>query len=75
MLISKQYDEEIKDEKEKENENEKSEDNLNENNLKVIQYIPYNILNKFKIKNKSKKKWKFDRYLVGNLTIIFILIK
>jgi len=52
LLISKQYDEEIKDEKEKENENEKSEDNLNENNLKVIQ--KKNIL--FTIKKEEQKE-------------------
>ena len=52
LLISKQYDEEIKDEKEKENENEKSEDNLNQNNLKVIQ--KKNIL--FTIKKEEQKE-------------------
>ena len=52
LLISKQYDEEIKDEKEKENENEKSEDNLNVNNLKVIQ--KKNIL--FTIKKEEQKE-------------------
>ena len=52
LLISKQYDEEIKDEKEKENENEKSEDNSDENNLKVIQ--KKNIL--FTIKKEEQKE-------------------
>ena len=52
LLISKQYDEEIKGEKEKENENEKSEDNLNQNNLKVIQ--KKNIL--FTIKKEEQKE-------------------
>ena len=52
LLISKQYDEEIKDEKEKENENEKSEDNSDENNLKVIQKM--NIL--FTIKKEEQKE-------------------
>ena len=52
LLISKQYDEENKDEKEKENENEKSEDNLNQNNLKVIQ--KKNIL--FTIKKEEQKE-------------------
>ena len=50
LLISKQYDEEIKDEKEKEN--EKSEDNSDENNLKVIQ--KKNIL--FTIKKEEQKE-------------------
>ena len=52
LLISKQYDEENKDEKEKENENEKSEDNSDENNLKVIQ--KKNIL--FTIKKEEQKE-------------------